>query len=110
MLHGMSRFEGSEYGVSVDGRAPKNLITQGIREGVQDAGAAASNRRLAHTASADRCFRIWNIDCRPLHIDRHVQNCWRLVLVEACRKHCTVARVVHPLLANRMPNAENRPA
>src|ERR1035437_6518972 len=110
MLHGMPRFEGSEYSVGVDGRAAKNLITEGIREGVQNGGAPTSDRRLAHTAITDRRFRIWNVDRSPLHIDRHIQNCWRLVLVEARRKHGAVVRVVHPLLANRMSNAENRSA
>src|SRR5271166_5777862 len=104
MLRGMSRFEGRENGVRVDGRTLKNLITQGVRKRVQDGGAPASNRRLAHTTSADWCFRIWNIECRPLHINGHVQNCWRLVLVEARRKHGAVVGVVHPLLPDRMSN------
>jgi len=49
----MSRFEGSEYGVSVDGRALKNLITKGVRKRIQDGGAPASNGRFAHATSAD---------------------------------------------------------
>src|SRR5271165_2485004 len=107
MLHGMSRFEGSEYGVSVDGRALKNLITKGVRKRVQDGGAPTSNGRLAHAAGADRRFRIRNIERRPLHIDGHVQNCWRLALVKARREHGAVVRVIHPLLAKRMSHSQN---
>src|SRR5271165_3976239 len=107
MLHGMSRLKRSEYGVSVDGRALKNFITKGVRKRVQDGGAAASNGRLAHSASPDGCLRIRNIERRPLHIDGHVQNCWWLVLVKARRKHGAVMRVVHPLLPNRMSHAQN---
>src|SRR5208337_5221625 len=107
MLHGVSRFEGSKYRVSVDGRALKNLITKGVRKRIQDRGAPASNGRLAHAAGPDRCLRIRNIERRPLHIDGHVQNCWRLVLVKARRKHGTVVRVVHPLLPNRMSHTQN---
>src|SRR5208283_2392669 len=107
MLHGVSRFEGSKYRVSVDGRALKNLITKGVRKRVQDGGAAASNGRLAHAASPDWCPRVRNIERRPLHIYGHVQYCWRLVLVKARRKHGAVVRIVHPLLADRMSNAQN---
>src|SRR5271165_1309180 len=107
MLHRMSRFEGSEYSVSVDGRALKNLITKGVRKRVQDRSASASNGRFAHATGADWCLRIRNIERRPLHIDGHVQNCWRLVLVKARRKHGTVVRVVHPLLPKRMSHAQN---
>src|ERR1039457_6432109 len=107
MLHGMSRFEGSEYGVGVDGRALKNLITKGVRKRIQDRGASASNRRFAHATGADRCLRIWNIERRPLHIDGHIQNCWRLALVKARREHGPVVRVVHPLLPKRMSHAQN---
>src|SRR5450631_1079572 len=107
MLHRMPRFEGSEYGVSVDGRALKNLITKGVRKRVQDGGASASNGRFAHATGADRCLRIWNIERRPLHIDGHIQNCWRLALVKARREHGAVVRVVYPLLANRMSHAQN---
>src|SRR5208283_4076913 len=107
MLHRMSRFEGSEYGVGVDGRALKNLITKGVRERVQDGGTATSNGRFAHSTGADRCLRIRNIERRPLHIYGHIQNCWRLVLVKARREHGAVVRVVYPLLANRVSNAQN---
>src|ERR1035438_7286375 len=107
MLHGMSRFERSENGVGVDGRALENLITKCVRKRVQDGSAAASNGRFAHTAGTDRRFRIRNIERRPLHIDGHVQNCWRLVLVKARRKHGAVVWVVHPLLPNRMSHSQN---
>src|SRR5260370_24632211 len=110
MWQGMSGFEGGENGVRIEGRAPKNLIAEGVRERVKDRSAPASNGRLAHTASADWCLRIGNIERRPLHIDGHIQNCWWLVLVEARRKHGAVVGVVHPLLPNRMSNAQNRPA
>src|SRR5271156_4981373 len=104
MLHGMSRFEGRENGVRVDGRAPKNIVTEGVRERIQDRSAPSSNGRFTHTASANRSFRIRNIERRPLHVDRDVQNCWRLALIKARRKHGAVVRVVYPLLANRVPN------
>src|SRR5271165_4759142 len=107
MLHGMSRLERSKYGVGVDGRALKNLITKGVRKRIQDGCAPASNRRLAHAASPDWRFRIRNIERRPLHIDGHVQNCWRLALAKARRKHRAVVRVVHPLLPKRMSHAQN---
>src|SRR5271169_7123942 len=110
MLHGTPRFEGSEYGVGVDGRALKNLITKGVRKRVQDRGTPASNGRFAYAAGADWRFRIRNIERRPLHLDGHVQDCWRLVLVKARRKHGAVVRVVHPLLANRMSHAQNGPS
>src|SRR5271167_3176009 len=110
MLHGVSRFEGSEYGVSVDGRALKNLITKGVRKRIQDRGAPASYGRFAHATGADWCLRIRNIERRPLHIDGHIQYCWRLVLVKARREHGAVVRVVHPLLANRMSNPQNGPS
>ena len=106
----MSRFEGSEYGVSIDGGTLKNVITKRVRKRVQDGSAAASNGRFAHTAGADRRFRIRNIERPPLHIDGHVQNCWWFVLVEARREHGAVVRVVHPLLANRMANPQNGPS
>src|SRR5208283_6162210 len=93
-----------------DGRALKNLITKGIRKRVQDGGAPASNGRFAHATGADRRFRIRNIERRPLHIYGHVQYCWRLALVKACREHGAVVRVVHPLLANRMSHAQNGPS
>ena len=46
----------------------------------------------------------------PLHVHRHVENRWRLVLVEPRRKHRAVVRVVHPLLADRMTHPQNRAA
>src|SRR5271166_1025574 len=110
MLHGMSRFEGSEYRVSVDGRTLKNLIPKGVRKRIQDRGAPASNGRLAHAASPDWCLRIRNVERRPLHIDGHIQYCWRLALIKARREHGAVVRVVHPLLANRMSNPQNGPS
>src|SRR5208337_3079920 len=110
MLHGMSRFKGNKYRVSVDRRALKNLITKGVRKRIQDRGAPASNGRLAHAAGPDRCLRIRYIECRPLHVDGHVQNCWRLALVKARREHGAVVRVVHPLLPNRMSNPQNGPS
>src|SRR5208283_4695710 len=110
MLHGMSRLKRSEYGVSVDWRALKNLITKGVRKRIQDGGAPASNGRFAYAAGADRRLRIRNIERRPLHIDGHIQNCWRLALVKARREHGAVVRVVHPLLPNRMSHAQNGPS
>src|SRR5271166_2813626 len=110
MLHGMPRIEGSKYGVSIDGRTLKNLITKGVRKRVQDGGAPSPHRRFAHATGADRCLWIRNIERRPLHIDGHIQYCWRLALVKTCREHGAVVRVVHPLLANRMSNPQNGPS
>src|SRR5258707_12852792 len=110
MLHGTSRSEERENGVRVNGRALKILTPKATRKRFKDGGPPASNRRFAHTAGADRCFGIWNIERRPLHIDGHVQNCWRLALIKARRKHGAVMRVVHPLLSNGMPNPQNGPA
>src|SRR5664279_4755108 len=110
MLHGMSRLERSEYGVSVDGRALTNLITKGVRKRIQDRGAPASNGRFAHAASADWCLRIRNVKRGPLHIDGHIQYCWRLALVKARRKHGAVVRVIHPLLPKRVSHPENGPS
>ena len=40
----------------------------------------------------------------------HIENRWRLVLIEARRKHGAVVRVIHPLLTDRVAYPENRAA
>src|ERR1700690_2726731 len=79
-LRGMSRFERREYGVGINGRAPKNFIAKRVRECVQNRSAPASHWRLAHTASSYRRLGIGNIESSPLHVHGNIENCGRLGL------------------------------
>src|SRR5579862_2158272 len=81
-------------------RTPDNLVTQSVRKSVQDNGAAAADRRLTDTTSADRRLRIGNIERGPFHVDRNVQNCGWFVLIEAFGERQTIVLVIHPLLAD----------
>ena len=110
MLHRPPSFERGQDGVEVDRCAPEDFVSQRIRKRVQDGGASTADRRLAHASRAHRRFRIRNIQRRPLHVHRHIENRWRLVLVESRRKHGAVVRVEHPLLADRMAHPEDRAA
>src|ERR1017187_9132583 len=110
MLHRPARFERRQNRVCVHRSALKNLVSQCIRQSVQDRSAPTSNRRLADTASADRRLRVRNIQRSPLHVDGYVKNRRRFTLVEAHGEHLAVARIEHPFLANRMADAERRTA
>src|ERR1017187_9877667 len=110
MLHRPARFERRQNRVCVHRSALKNLVSQCIRQSVQDRSAPASNWRLADTASADRRLRIRNIQRSPLHVDGYIENRRRFTLVEALGEHLAIARIEHPFLANRMAHAERRTA
>src|ERR1700686_895124 len=107
MLHGPSRFERSQDGVGVDRCAAENFISERIRECVQDSGAAATHRRLTDATCPHWSFGIRNIHRRPLHVHRNIENRWRLVLIEARRKHGAIVGVIHPLLTDRVADPEN---
>src|SRR5690242_14604750 len=110
MLHWPPSFERSQNRVGVDGRPPEDLVANRVREGVQDGGTTASDRRLADTAGADRSFRIRNIQRCPLHVHWNIQGRWRPVVVEPLGNHFAVMRVEYPLLAYRVANTQRRPA
>src|ERR1017187_6939946 len=56
MLHRPARFERRQNRVCVHRSALKNLVSQCIRQSVQDRSAPTSNRRLAATARAGPGF------------------------------------------------------
>src|SRR5713101_1414868 len=98
MLHWPPGFERGQDSIGVDRCAPEDLIPERIRKRVQDRSASAANRRLTHSSRAHRSFRIRYIQRRPFHVRWHIQNRWRLALVESRREHRAVMRVVYPLL------------
>src|SRR5207248_10898912 len=55
-------------------------------------------------------FGIRNVQRRPLHIARHIQDGWRLGVMEPAGNGVAVLRIENPLLTNRMTNAQNRSA
>src|ERR1700693_74221 len=110
MLHRAARFERRQNRVGVHRCALENLVPERIREGIQDGGTPASNRWLTDTASAHGRLRIRNVQRSPLHVDRHVQYGRRFVVVEAFGNHLPIMRIEHPLLSDRMANAQDRTA
>src|SRR5258708_5710353 len=110
MLHRPPSFKRSQNRVGVDGSPPEDLVAKRVREGVQDGGTTAPYGRLAHTAGADRRFRIRNIQRCPLNVQWNCQAGWVSVVVKPLGNHCAVMGVEDPLLADRMANAKRRPA
>src|SRR5580765_2346027 len=110
MLHGPARFERGQNRVGVHRRTLENFISERIREGVQDGGTSARNRRLADTTSAHRRLRVWNVQRRPLHVDGHIENRRGFALVKALGKHLAVLRIEYPFLTDRMADTERRTA
>src|ERR1017187_1032922 len=110
MLHRAASFERRQNRVGIHRRPLENLVSQRIRKGVQDGTTTTSNWRLAHTASADRRLWIRNIQRRPLHVNGYIQNRWRLAVMESLGNHLAIVRIEHPLLADRVADAQRRPA
>src|SRR5450759_85176 len=110
MLHRAASFERRQNRVGVYWCALENVVPEGIREGVQDGATPAGNRRLTDTASAYRRLRVRNIQRRPLHVNRYIQNRRRFAVVESLGKHLAVVRIEHPFLTDGMADAERRTA
>src|SRR5438132_8807233 len=110
VLRDPSRFERGDDVIERHGRAHEHFVTHRGGNRVQHRAAAGRNRRLADAARADRGFRIRKLHCRPRHVRRHVENGRRLVLIEPARQRHAVLLVVHPPLAERVADAENRAA
>src|SRR5580700_7285171 len=110
MLHRAARFERRQNRVGVHRRTLKDLVSERIRESVQNGGTPACNRRLADTARTHRRLRVGNVQRGPLHIDGYIENGWRFVVMESLRNHLTVVRIEHPLLTDGMPDTQDRTA
>ena len=105
-----ARFERRQNHVGSHRRAPEDFVSQRVGKSVQDRAAPRADRRLADAARADRRFRIGNVQRGPLHVRRRVENRRRLVVVEALGQRHAVVLVVDPLLADRVADAQHRPA
>src|SRR6516165_2450511 len=101
ILHRPTRFERRQNRVEVHRRATEDLVAQRIRECIQNRAASTAHWRLANTASTNGRFRISNVERRPLHVDRNIENGWWLGMVEAQRYGASVMGIVNPLLADR---------
>src|SRR5580692_2397017 len=108
MLHRAASFKRRQNRVGVHWRALKDLVTERIRERIQNRGAAAGNGRLADTTRAHRRLRIRNVQGGPLHINRDIQDRWRLVVMEPPGNHLSVVWIEHPLLTDGMSDAQDR--
>ena len=97
---------------SVDWRALENLVTKGVRKGIQNRGASAADRRLTDTAGADReSLGAGGSNARPIACSpEHPRIVGGFIVVEPLGNHLTVVRVEDPLLADRVADAERRPA
>src|SRR5450759_4704518 len=110
MLHRAASFERRQNRVGVYWCALKNLVSEGIRKGVQDGTTTTCNRWLTHTASTHRRLRVRNVQRRPLHVDGYIQNRRWLAVVESLGNHLAIVRIEHPFLTDRMADPERRTA
>jgi len=69
-----------------------------------------SHGRLADAARADRRLRIRNVQRRPLHVGGYIQNALAACCGGTAWKPARRSGVEHPLLADRMANAQRRSA
>src|SRR5580658_814720 len=110
MLHRAARFERRQNRVCIDRRTLKDLVSERIRERVQNGGTPACNWWLADTARTHWRLRVGNVQRGPLHIDGYVENGWRFVVMESLRNHLAIVRIEHPLLTDGMADAQDRTA
>ena len=90
-------------------RAAEDLVSQRVGDCVQNRATAAAHGRFANPARPYGTFGIGNIQRRPLHVDRRIQNRRRPVLVETFGQGHAQVLVVDPLLAESawpMPSME----
>src|SRR5882757_9470114 len=83
LFHGVPSFERSQNCICQYRSAAENVVSQSVRERVQNGHAASADRRFADTACADRGFRIGNVHRIPLHVHRNVEDGGRTVMVES---------------------------
>src|SRR5579864_4894045 len=108
ILHRPTRFKGSQDDVGSYRRAPEDLITQCIRERVQNRGAPSAHGWFADAARSYGRLRVWNFHGPPGHLVRNIQNCRRLGMVEPPGNGHAVLLVVHPFLADGVANTKCR--
>src|SRR5262249_660238 len=100
--HRGSDLQRHENAVEVHRRAAEDLVTQRRRDRVQNRRATAGHRRLADAACTNRRLRIRELDRRPRHMRRCIEDGWRFVVMESSGDWHAVLLVIHPLLADRM--------
>src|SRR5260370_36167371 len=81
ILHGPASLQRSQDDVRSYRRAPENLVTESIRESVQDCGASASYRRFSDAARTAGRFGVGEVNSAPPHPFWYGPNTPRLAVV-----------------------------
>ena len=106
-MHRPPRLERHQDLVGGDRRATEDLVAHRRGNGIHDGAEPGADRRLAYAARTDRRLRIGQLDGRPLHVRRRVENRRRLAVVEPLGQRDAVVLVVRPVLAVRVPEPQH---
>ena len=87
-------------------RAAERVHADRIGDRVEHRAVARADRRLADAAGTDRRLGIGQVERGRLQLIRDIENRQRLVVVEPPRERDAVLRIDHPLLAERVRDAE----
>ena len=91
-------------------RPPERVHTHRAGNRIQHRAVGSTDRRLADTTRADGRLGIGKTDRVRMHRHGDVENGERLVVVKPLGQRHAVVRVVDPLLAQRVADAEAAPA
>src|SRR6476620_9737891 len=104
----LARLERSQDHVQRDRGALVDVVTQCVADRVEHRAGAGAHRWLADTARTDWSLGIRDVECRPRHLLRYIEDRRWPVVMEPPRQRHTVLLVVDPLLSNRVSDAEYR--
>src|SRR5882672_254036 len=88
-----------------DWRAQHTAVPNGVLNRAQHRGAAGQSGDFADALRSDGIAWIGNVHGLPLHLQRHVEDRWRLVLIEPPREELPVGRLVDDVLGPRVSEA-----
>src|SRR6187200_2507143 len=104
----LARLERGQDHVERDRGALVDVVTQRVADRVEHRARAGADRWLADTARANWRLGIRDVERRPRHLLRHIEDRRWPVVMEPPRQRHTVLLVVDPLLSDRVSDAEHR--